>query len=211
MDTFNGIPPAALDFYASLSANNNRQWWLEHKDTYDGAVQAPLSALLRVLEPRFGPGKLFRPYRDMRFSLDKEPYKTAQGMFVSNYEGVGFYLQLGADGLLLGGGYHSAAPAQLSRFRAAVDASASGKSIEGILAGLADAGFTIGGQTFKTVPRSFPKDHPRQELLKHKTLSASLALGRPDWLETAAAQDVIGDYWEQLRPLIGWITRYAAP
>ena len=74
---------------------------------------------------------------------------------------------------------HSVAPAQLSRYRGAVDASASGKGLETIMAGLVDAGFTIEGQTLKTIPRGFPKDHPRAELLKHKTLSASLALGSP--------------------------------
>lgn len=211
MDTFNGIPAAALDFYERLEANNNREWWLEHKDEYDGAVRLPLTALLSGLEPHFGPGKLFRPYRDMRFSAIAEPYKTAQGMFVSTFEGVGFYLQVSADGLLLGGGYHSTAPAQLSRFRAAIDASGSGKAVEAILAELLAAGFTIDGQKLKTVPRGFPKDHPRQDLLKYKTLSASLTLGRPEWLSTRAAQERIADYWEQLRPLIGWITRYAAP
>lgn len=211
MDTFDGIPVAALDFYERLEANNNREWWLEHKEEYDGAVRLPLTALLSELEPHFGPGKLFRPYRDMRFSSTAEPYKTAQGMFVSTFEGVGFYLQVSADGLLLGGGYHSTAPAQLSRFRAAVDASGSGRAIEAILAELLAAGFTIDGQKLKTVPRGFPKDHPRQELLMYKTLSASLALGRPDWLPTRSAQTSIAGYWEQLRPLIGWITRYAAP
>ncbi|WP_425859800.1 DUF2461 domain-containing protein [Arthrobacter sp. TWP1-1] len=211
MDTFSGIPGSALDFYAGLEANNNREWWLEHKNTFDDDVHAPLAALLSGLEPRFGPGKIFRPYRDVRFSPNKEPYKTAQGMFVSNYEGVGFYLQVSADGLLVGGGYHSVAPAQLSRYRAAVDASASGKGLEVIMAGLVASGFAIEGQTLKTIPRGFPKDHPRPELLKHKTLSASLALGSPDWLETAAAQEHIAGYWEQLRPLVDWVIRYAAP
>ncbi|SEE99585.1 TIGR02453 family protein [Arthrobacter alpinus] len=211
METFNGIPTAALDFYAALEDNNNREWWLEHKDQYDGAVQAPLAALLRELEPRFGPGKIFRPYRDVRFSPNKEPYKSAQGMFVSNHEGVGFYLQVSADGLLVGGGYRSVAPAQLARYRAAVDASASGKGLETIMAGLVAAGFTIEGQTLKTTPRGYPKDHARPELLKHKTLSASLSLGSPDWLATAAAQGHIEEYWERLRPLVDWVIRYAAP
>jgi uncharacterized protein (TIGR02453 family) len=211
METFRGIPQLAFSFYAELEANNNREWWLEHKERYDADVLAPLEALRAGLEPRFGPGKIFRPHRDMRFSANSEPYKNAQGMFVSNHEEVGFYLQVSADGLLVSGGYHSFSPAQLSRYRAAVDASVSGKALQAITAELLAAGFTIEGQTLKTVPRGFPKDHPRPDLLKHKTLSASMALGSPDWLETAEARDHIASYWEQLRPLIDWAIRYAAP
>lgn len=211
MDTFSGIPVAALKFYATLENNNNKAWWLEHKDLYDAEVRRPLQALADALEPNFGQGKLFRPYRDARFSPDKTPYKTAQGMFLSTYDDVGYYLQLSADGLLLGGGYHSFSPAQLSRYRASVDATVSGNALEAILNRLVESGFSIAGQTLKTVPRGFPKDHERAALLRHKTLSASMTPGNPDWLGTEEAKNKIGGYWEQLRPLVDWITRYAAP
>ena len=202
---------AAVEFYAALEVNNNKEWWLEHKDMYDAVVRAPLLALQRAAEGRFGSAKIFRPYRDVRFSPDKSPYKIAQGMFISNYEEVGFYVQIDADGLLVGGGYHSSAPAQLSRYRAAVDSSASGAALETIVAGLNSAGFIIEGQSLKRVPQGFPKDHPRAELLRHKTLSASKHLGTPPWLETAQAEQEIMSAWEQLRPLVDWVVRYAAP
>lgn len=211
MDTFTGIPQSAFGFYADLEGNNNRQWWLDHKDRYDGDVLAPLAALLSGLESGFGPGKIFRPYRDMRFSAGREPYKTAQGMFASNHEGVGFYLEVNAEGLLVGGGYNSFSAAQLARYRSAVDASASGMALEAITAALLGSAFTIEGQTLKTIPRGFPKDHPRADLLKHKTLSASMALGRPDWLGGTEAREHIAGRWEQLRPLVDWVIRYAAP
>lgn len=54
MDTFTGFPAAALKFYAALESNNNRSWWLAHKDTYDADVLAPFSALRSGLEARFG-------------------------------------------------------------------------------------------------------------------------------------------------------------
>lgn len=211
MDTFTGIPTAALEFYAALEENNSKAWWLENKDRYDADVRLPLQALADTLEPRFGTAKIFRPYRDVRFSLDKTPYKTAQGMFLSNHEGVGFYLQVSADGLLIGGGYHSFSPAQLARYRSAVDASASGQALEAILATLAGSGFRVEGETLKTTPRGFAKDHPRGELLKHKTLSASIAAGKADWMEAREAQERIAGFWEQLRPLVDWVVRYAAP
>lgn len=211
MDTFSGIPPAAFEFYAALENNNNRQWWQENKDTYDADVLAPLSCLLSDLAPRYGPGRVFRPYRDMRFAAHGAPYKNVQGVFLSPYEDVGYYLYLSAAGLSLSGGYHSASAAQLSRYLAAVDSTASGTALAGIIEELENTGFVIGGQTLKTLPRGFSKNHPRPRLLQHKTLNAAVDLGTPDWLATSGARQHIADYWDQLRPLVDWVIRHAAP
>ncbi|MEV7606477.1 DUF2461 domain-containing protein [Paenarthrobacter sp. NPDC089322] len=211
MSTFEGIPPAAFRFYADLEENNNREWWLENKRTYDDDVRAPLTNLLSELEPEFGPAKIFRPNRDIRFSQDKSPYKTAQGAFAARQEGVGFYVQISADGLLIGGGYHSHTPAQLARFRASVDAPGSGEELQRIVDAVAAAGFSIEGEKLKTVPRGFDKDHPRAELLKHKSLSAAVDVGRPAWLGTPSARQEIASRWEALRPLVDWVAEHAAP
>ncbi|MDV8146882.1 DUF2461 domain-containing protein [Arthrobacter sp. B10-11] len=211
MTTFHGIPAGAFAFYAELEDNNNREWWLEHKDSYASLVRDPLTALLAELEPRFGPGKIFRPNRDIRFSQDKSPYKTAQGAFASAQEGVGYYLQVSADGLLVGGGYHSHSPAQLARFRNSVDASGTGESLRQIVDNVAAAGFAVEGEKLKTVPRGYSRDHPRAELLKHKSLSAGIELGQPDWLESPAAAQEIAALWEKLRPLVDWVGRHASP
>ncbi|WP_311214637.1 MULTISPECIES: DUF2461 domain-containing protein [unclassified Arthrobacter] len=211
MSTFEGITTAAFRFYAELEENNNREWWLEHKETYDAEVKEPLTALLSELEPQFGPAKIFRPNRDIRFSQDKSPYKTAQGAFAATQEGVGYYVQISADGLLIGGGYHSHTPAQLARFRAAVDAPDSGLELQEIVDAVAASGFAIEGEKLKTVPRGLDKDHPRAELLKHKSLSASVEVGQPEWLSTPAARDEIAARWEVLRPLVEWVGQHAAP
>ena len=211
MDTFAGIPAAAPGFYAELEQNNNREWWLENKPRYVSRVREPLTALLAQLEPRFGPAKIFRPNRDVRFSPDKSPYKTAQGAVASFQEGVGYYVQLSADGLLVGGGCHTNSPAQLVRFRNSVDASGTGESLEQIIRRVSEAGFTVEGERLKTVPGGFPREHPRAELLKYKSLSAGRELGEPDWLSTPAAAEEVAHLWEQLRPLVEWVGRHAAP
>ncbi|QDY90291.1 DUF2461 domain-containing protein [Arthrobacter sp. UKPF54-2] len=211
MTAFTGIPAEAFRFYADLEQNNNRDWWLEHKPVYDAAVKEPLTLLLAELEPRFGPAKLFRPNRDVRFSPDKSPYKTAQGAFASVDEGVGFYIQLSADGLLIGGGCHTQSPAQLARFRGAVDAPASGEALAEIVDKVGAAGFAVEGERLKTVPRGFEKDHPRAELLKFKSLTAGVNVGQPDWLAGPGAVKEVATRWEALRPLVEWEGRYAAP
>jgi uncharacterized protein (DUF2461 family) len=124
---------------------------------------------------------------------------------------VGYYLQLSADGLLVGGGYHSHSPAQLARYRNAVDATGTGEQLQHIVDAVAAAGFTVEGEKLKTVPRGFPREHPRAELLKHKSLSASVALGQPDWLSSPDAEGEIARLWDQLRPLVDWVGRNAAP
>jgi uncharacterized protein (TIGR02453 family) len=211
MTTFQGITAGAFEFYEELQDNNNREWWQEHRDRYQSLVKEPLASLLAELEPRFGPGKLFRPNRDIRFSEDKSPYKTAQGAVASVQEGVGYYLQVSADGLLVGGGYHSHTPAQLARYRNSVDASGTGEALRQIVEAVAAAGFAVEGEKLKTVPRGYAREHPRAELLKHKSLSASVTLGRQDWLGTPAAVQDIAGLWEDLRPLVDWVSRHAAP
>ncbi|TAL12327.1 MAG: DUF2461 family protein, partial [Frankiales bacterium] len=76
---FEGFPEEALVFYEGLEADNTKAYWTDHKALYDRTVKAPMEALLAQLEPEFGPATFFRPYRDVRFSKDKTPYKTHAG------------------------------------------------------------------------------------------------------------------------------------
>ena len=68
---FTGFPIAALDFYEDLEADNTKSFWTAHKKIYDESVRAPMEALAAELEKDYGPAKLFRPYRDVRFAKDK--------------------------------------------------------------------------------------------------------------------------------------------
>jgi uncharacterized protein (TIGR02453 family) len=209
--TFTGFPAEALEFYEGLLADNSKAYWTAHRDTYETCVREPMAALISDLEAEFGPGHLFRPYRDVRFARDKSPYKTAQGAFVSVDEGVGYYLQLDANGLYVGGGFHHHAPDQVERYRAAVDAETSGKRLETIVADVTEAGFEVGGEKLKTRPRGYDPDHPRMELLRHKSLTAGRALGGEPWLGTPAAGTVVREHWRALRPLIDWIATHVGP
>ena len=67
------------------------------------------------------------------------------------------------------------------------------------------------GPTLQTVPRGDSRAHPRAELLKHTALAAGVHRGRPEWLGTAGAAHEIAELWEDLRPLVDWVSRHAAP
>src|SRR5947208_7921849 len=97
---FRGFPAEAIEFYEGLEADNSKSYWTAHKQMYDDAVRAPMQALLETLEPEFGAGSIFRPYRDVRFSRDKSPYKTHIGAAVGELRGSVYYVQLSSEGLL---------------------------------------------------------------------------------------------------------------
>jgi uncharacterized protein (DUF2461 family) len=73
---FRGWRVDALEFFEGLEAENSKAYWARNKPVYDREVRAPMEALLAELEPDWGEGRIFRPYRDVRFSKDKSPYKT---------------------------------------------------------------------------------------------------------------------------------------
>jgi uncharacterized protein (TIGR02453 family) len=200
--SFDGIPIAALDFYEDLENDNTKSFWTAHKTIYDESIRAPLEALAAEFEKQYGPAKLFRPYRDVRFAKDKTPYKTHQGVWFGE---TSLYLQVSAAGLRLAGGYWETSSAQVERLRRAVADEVVGPQLERALAAARRKGLTVGGQQLTRVPSGYAKDHPRADLLRHKTLTAHVELGCPDWLSTAKAKAEIARAWRGVTPLISWL------
>jgi uncharacterized protein (TIGR02453 family) len=199
--TFKGWPDAALAFYEGLEADNSKAYWLDHKDIYERDVKAPMDALLAELTEEFGETKLFRPYRDTRFSRDKSPYKTAIAATI----GAG-YVQFSADGLFAGGGMYHMMPDQLVRFRAAVASDASGKNLEKVVASVTKSGLDVSAyEELKTAPKGYAKDHPRIELLRMKGVVASRSWQPAAWLSTAGAKKRVVDTLRATKPLLKWL------
>jgi uncharacterized protein (TIGR02453 family) len=206
---FTGFPPEALDFYEELEADNTKAFWTEHKHVYDEAVRAPLLALCDLLADEFGAAKVFRPYRDVRFSKDKSPYKTAQGAVLTSGDGAGAsYVQVSAAGLLVAAGYHEMASDQVARFRAAVDDETSGTTLARALEHVQAAGHSVHGDQLKTRPRGYDADHPRLDLLRYKTLTAWHEYPPQAWLHTAEVADVVARTWREMAPLNDWLARH---
>jgi uncharacterized protein (TIGR02453 family) len=203
---FDGFPDEGLAFYEGLLADNSKAYWTDHKDVYERAVKQPMQALADELAAEWGEPKIFRPYRDMRFSADKSPYKTHQGAFFELLDGVGYYVQIDADGLYVAGGFHAHSKEQTARYRAAVDAPGPGGALEKITAKLAEAGFELGGDRVKTRPRGVPADHPRLALMRHESLVAGRRHEPSPSLHTAETLSVIRGEWQSLKPLLDWVT-----
>ena len=106
--SFTGFPVAALDFYDDLEMDNTKSFWEAHKAVWKDSVEAPMKSLVAELEPEFGPAKVFRPYRDVRFAKDKTPYKTHQGAYVAAAPSTGWYVEISARGTRVGAGFYDA-------------------------------------------------------------------------------------------------------
>lgn len=207
---FTGIPHAATAFYAELEEDNSREFWAAHRGRYERDVRGPMAALLAELSEEFGEGRIFRPHRDVRFSRDKSPYKTHQGIFVPVGRRTGWYAEVSADGFRLGGGTYRMEPPALAAYRAAVDDEELGTGLERIVTGLRADGWQIGGETLRTAPRGWPREHGRIELLRHRALTALRWVDDVDVVTSARLVEEVRDGWEQLRPLVTWLARAVA-
>jgi uncharacterized protein (TIGR02453 family) len=208
--TFTGFPEAALDFYDDLELDNTKSFWEAHKSVYNDAVKKPMLALTAALEDEFGPAKIFRPFRDVRFAKDKSPYKTHQGAYVATGPSTGYYIQVGAAGVFVGAGFYEAASAGLAVIREAMVDEAHGGELVGILDKLEKGGWKIGGETLKTAPRGYDVDHPRIELLRHKSLTVGVDYGFEPFIHTAGLVDRVRKDWRKATPFLEWVEAHGA-
>lgn len=208
MAPFTGFPPEAIEFFERLEMDNSKPFWEEHKSTYLSAVRDPMDALLAELEPRFGAGKVFRPYRDVRFSKDKTPYKTNIAATLDH----GPYLSLSAAGFAAGSGYYDMAPDQIARYRDAVVDDRSGRALEAVVAKVRKAGPEVQARdALKTAPRGYPKDHPRIELLRYKGVIAWQEWPVEPWLHTPEVAKRVVAFHQQVAPLLAWLDDHVGP
>ena len=205
---FKGFPAEAIEFFEGLEADNSKSYWQAHKAVYDDKVKGPMEALLAELAPECGEGKIFRPNRDVRFSADKSPYKTAMGAMAGD---VG-YVQVSAKGLAVGSGMYVMASDQLERYRRAVADDVTGEELAGIVAEARAQKIDIAGHDqLKSAPRGYPKDHPRIELLRYKGIIAWREWPVGAWLGTRKAKDRVVDVLHAARPLNAWLSAHVGP
>ena len=222
---FEGFDRDAPQFLAELAMEMNREWFEANKQRYLERWVQPLTVLLeeiaaraaKVYAPiRLGPPKLFRIYRDTRFSKDKTPYKTHVAGMLPLHAGKKpvdggcsvLYWHYGIDEEYAGSGTYFFDDRQLVRWRKLVAADRTGKEIASLIRRLRAAGYQVGGHDdYKKVPKGFAPDHPRAELLRMRGLTAGFPemprgiLHRPelvDWLVT---------HVRATAPLVGWLYR----
>ncbi len=230
MSDFPGFPRQAIEFFRQIAENNNREWFAEHKAEFTQHVQDPAQDFVVALGTRLqtisqgirfdtalnGSGSIMRIYRDIRFSKDKSPYKTWQGLRF--WEGKtrkqlasGIFFGFDAEGGGIHVGQHTFDKDFLARFREAVDQEATGRELQKTVDGLGAAGVTINGEQLKRVPRGYDPDHARGDLLKYKALYASSEGLTVEQLCSPQLVDICMDHVTRMAPLHHWLVKIAMP
>ena len=203
--SFAGWPGEAVEFFEDLEEDNTKSFWQAHIETYKVSVKRPMEELLAELEPEFGAGKLFRPYRDVRFSKDKSPYKTNIAAAVGPFG----YVTLSAEGLGVGAGMYVMASDQLERYRRAVDLEKSGTALELIVEAIKKKGYACAPSApLKTAPKGYAKDHPRIALLNGKVIIVWKLWPVVTWLSTKNAKERVVDVLRSSIPLNNWLAEH---
>lgn len=165
-----------LDFLQDLSSNNNREWFADNKDWYNRSYQQ-FKALSNDISEAFEridnieDVKVFRIYRDVRFSKDKSPYKTnfAAGFTrATKYRRGGYYLHISPGASMIGGGFWKPESQDLKYIREGIIEEEA--TYRAILASqeLTEYFGEIKGDRLKSAPRGYDKEHPAIDLLRQK-------------------------------------------
>ncbi|MFZ6033907.1 MAG: DUF2461 domain-containing protein [Melioribacter sp.] len=183
------FPAAPLAFLKKLKKNNNRNWFEEHRREYEEDFLMPAQAFVEIMamhlieiKPSFQAipkidKSIFRLHRDVRFSKDKKPYKTNLGILFwegkgKKMESSGLYFHVDPESFFIAAGMYEFTKDQLKKYRETVAIEANAVELDRILKKIEKKGYTIGGKSYKQVPRGFDKDYKYSELLLYGSLYA---------------------------------------
>jgi len=206
-----------FDFLLNLKKNNNRDWFMANKATYEKERAniisfaddlLPLMNKHDHIETESGKKAIFRIYRDVRFSKNKLPYKTHWGLNIGRATKLlrgSYYVHLQKDNCFLGCGFWGPEPKDLKRIRQQ---------------------FTIFGDEFKTIinnksfvkefgkmegtqlkngPKGFDKEDPQIDLLKYKQFLFSKKYTEKEVLSSDFAKQLDKDF-QKLRPFLDFMS-----
>ena len=209
------LQKSTLQFLKNTAANNNREWFAENKSDYSNALtdfkgltEAVINKMSFHDQIEGGKAKIFRIYRDVRFSKNKDPYKTnfSAGM---QREGKllrgGYYLSVQPGATMVGGGFFQPNKEDLLRIRQ--DIARDDTEMRRIIA---DPTFqnlfgNLGGEKLKSSPRDFSKDHPAIDLINHKSFIVTRNFSDAEVLSPAFADEVVRSY-VAMRPFFNYMT-----
>lgn len=185
---FEGYSKKSIRYLGDLKENNNREWFNENKSVYESYIKNPTLQFVGVMANELSLasgshllGKMFRIYKDARFSKDKRPYNAwiHLAFFPFTDSGKpspgcsGFYLALEPGNFTVGAGCFEMPKQKISKYRQAVAKTDFGPNLQQELNILsANKKYTVDKPNLKRVPQGFDVDDPMAELLKHKQVLA---------------------------------------
>ncbi len=210
-------------FLRELSANNNRDWFAANKARYESEVREPARAFIRAMVPeleRFAPhfvasdkkvgGSLMRIFRDVRFSKNKQPYKTNIGIQFRHEVGKdvhapGYYLHIEANEVFVGAGIWHPDADTLKKIRTYIDAHPTRWKDGAYDGGFAKA-YSLAGDSLTRAPKGFSPDHPLIEDIKRKDFIGIAPL-MPELILQDDLTGLVSGYFEAATPLMKELCR----
>lgn len=214
----------SLDFLSQLRDHNDREWFDTNRKWYETTkkdVEQLVNQLLGGLSEIDGSligleakSVMFRIFKDVRFSKDKSPYKTNLGAWMAgggkNSMNAGFYLHIepGGKSFLAGGSYMPPANV-LKAIREAID-----DDHEGLREILGKPSFVkawgqLEGETLRSAPKGYDKDHPAIDLLRHKSLVVSHKISDDELVSPKFVNNALLVY-KEMQPLLVFLNRAIA-
>lgn len=201
-----------IDFLSDLSKNNNREWFDYHKESYLKAKEEMEELVQEVItkfseyDPNIADQQakkcVFRIYRDVRFSKNKDPYKNNMGGFIvpggKKSGKAGYYLHLEPGNSFIAGGVYMPESASLKKVREEIL-----YNIDGFKKIIEAKSFVkyfgeVKGEKLKRPPKGFPLDFEHMELLKFKSFTVLHPLSDKELAKSDFADKVVEVFKEMI-------------
>ena len=207
------IPKDTISFLRDLKLNNNRDWFNENKQRFN-SIQSGVKEFANEVNESLKKSddieklKIFRIYRDLRFSKDKTPYKKNIGMAFHRAKPElrgGYYLELSADESFVAVGFWNPNKEDLLRIRKEIEVD--GQEFESVINDnkIKDIWGEIKGQEVKTSPKGFNKDHQHIDLIKKKQFIFIKKLKEEDILDEIFQKKLVS-YFISIRPFFDYMS-----
>lgn len=210
-------------FFTELSNNNNKEWFEANRVRFMAEVFAPVEALINYLGekliiiepnliaiPKFDKS-VFRLHRDVRFSENKNPYKTNIAGFMwegkkVKMEASGFYFHIEPETAFIGCGIYMFTPEVLKKYRELISVQHEAEILHKLIGEIVSDGKTkVEGKTFKKGPRNYQVTHTYPELLLHSGLYTSVEYSTSDEEFRADYDRIILEDFFNSSPLHRWL------
>ena len=207
------INPDLFLFFSKLKRNNNREWFQSNKAEFK-KLEGEVKSLVKKIEEnlqnhdKIERSKIFRIYRDVRFSKNKKPYKNHLGIAFHRekpYLRGGYYLHLEPENSFLGVGFWAPNPKDLFRIRKELEFDAA--ELETLTA---DPTFKkywaeLSGDEVKTAPKGFSKEHPNINLIRKKQFVFIKNFSNKEVLASDFLT-VVDQYFINIRPFFDYMS-----
>jgi uncharacterized protein (TIGR02453 family) len=208
-----GINSKVFQFFSKLAKNNNRKWF-ECRKTEFKALESEVKIFVKEIESalqehdKIEKAKIFRIYRDIRFSKNKSPYKTHFGMAFHREKPPlrgGYYIHLEPNNSFLGVGFWGPSAADLFRIRKELEVDAA--ELREIMADPTFKSYwgTLQGDEVKTAPKGFNKEHPNIDLIKKKQYTFHHRLSDQQVFDHNFSE-LIDDHFQNIRPYFDYMS-----